>query len=65
MKINHITENQAGDKVVFQGVLEGPELSLVIEVGLNILMAQGALPFLSDESHEEASIIHDTPEGVQ
>lgn len=46
MQIKQVVETPEGD-VVFQGRLEGPELAFVLEVGINTLVAQGALPFAS------------------
>lgn len=65
MKINHTTEAPNGDKVTFQGVLEGPELAFVLEYGITMLMREGALPFVSTESHDEASIMMDVPDTTQ
>lgn len=65
IKINQITETGNGDKVVFQGVLEGPELAFVVEVGLNVLMKEGALPFITDESFIEAQLVMDMPDQTQ
>lgn len=60
MQINHVIEKADGS-VVFQGVLEGKELQLVLEVGINTLFAEGALPFVSVEAKNMASIM-DTPD---
>lgn len=43
--------------MTFQGSLEGPELAFVIEIGLNKLMLDGALPFLSIQKRNKASIV--------
>ena len=66
MRINHVAESEDGEKVTFQGVLEGPELAFVLEYGLNMLLREGALPFVSveDECHEEYQIM-DAPEREQ
>lgn len=65
MKINHVTESKDGEKVVFQGVLEGPELAFILEYAINMLLQEGALPFVSKESHEFASLVMEPPEVEQ
>lgn len=57
MKINHVTESPDGESVTFQGTLEGPELAFVLEFGLNTLMKEGALPFVSKSTHNKASLM--------
>lgn len=63
MIIKHIVEKPDGS-VVFQGVLEGKELMFVIETGLDYLIEQGHVPFVSLENFNRASI-HDTPNTEQ
>lgn len=65
MKIQHITEAPDGEKVTFQGVLEGPELAFVVELGINMLMKEGALPFVSKDSFDESALIMDVPDFPQ
>lgn len=48
MFIKHVVELPDGN-VNFQGVLEGPELAIIIEAGINTLFQEGALPFLSEK----------------
>lgn len=60
MEIKHIQETDEGT-VVFQAVLEGPELTIVIETGLNELMKRGLVPFASTETFDLAQI-QDLPE---
>ena len=57
MRINRTVETEEGS-VVFQRVLEGKSLDLVIEVGLTTLMNNGALPFISIN----AASVMDAPE---
>jgi hypothetical protein len=63
MKIRHVHEKPDGS-VVFQGVLEGPELAFVIEMGLDALIEAGVVPFAAIESYE-AHDFHQPPEGKQ
>lgn len=42
MKINHVVELEDGT-AKFEGTLEGAELDFVVEMGLNILLAHGAI----------------------
>lgn len=63
MEVKHSIEKEDGS-VVFQGKLEGQELSFVIEMGLETLIRAGAIPFASTEDRTLADI-HEPPEGVQ
>jgi len=56
MNINHIVELPDGS-VKFQGTLEGPELAIVLETGLNYLLQEGALPFLSKEGYDKLNVV--------
>jgi hypothetical protein len=49
MLVNKVIETDKGT-VKFEGELEEAELDLVIRIGLNYLLAQGALPFTTDTS---------------
>lgn len=51
MEIKHCTEKEDGS-VIFQGTLEGNELRVVIETGLNVLLANGLLPFLASDEDD-------------
>lgn len=46
-----------GDTVEFTGTLTGEELQAVLEVGLNILFRNGALPFQIEKNNNKASIM--------
>lgn len=63
MIIKHIVEKPDGS-VVFQGVLEGKELMFVIETGLDYLIEQGHVPFVSLENFNRADI-HKLPDTEQ
>lgn len=41
----------------FAGVLEGAELTLVIETGLNELMKRGLVPFIATETFDPINIM--------
>lgn len=52
MELKKVIETEEGT-VEFTGTLEGKELQAVIEVGLNTLLAHGALPFYVDEAENQ------------
>lgn len=56
IKINHVLEKPDGS-VTFQGNLEGRELQFVVEMGLNLLLKEGAIPFVAKNTHNPASIV--------
>ena len=60
MQVVHTAESPDGT-VTFQGKLEGHELALVVETGLNELMKRGLVPFVSTETFELMDI-HEVPE---
>jgi hypothetical protein len=57
MLVNKSIETEEGT-VVFKGTLEQAELDLVLQVGLNFLLQQGALPFTTqlDLEADESNI---------
>lgn len=61
MKVMHTVELPDGT-VNFQGTLEGPELAIVIEAGLNLLLGEGAIPFVSKEFSDESGFVMQPPE---
>ena len=61
MKIAHTVELPDGT-VSFQGVLEGPELAIVIEAGMNLLLGEGAIPFVSREQYDESGFVMQPPD---
>jgi hypothetical protein len=63
MKVRHVVEKPDGS-IVFQGVLEGPELAFVIEMGLEAVIAAGASPFVSTE-HYGLDQLHEVPDQEQ
>lgn len=63
MKVKHVTETADG-KVVFQGILEGPELAFVIECGLDYAINNNIAPFVSTQTFNEYDI-YQPPESEQ
>lgn len=63
MKVRHVVEKEDGS-VVFQGILEARELAFVLETGLDYLIEQGHIPFVSLENYNPADL-HDTHESSQ
>lgn len=55
MKVNKTIETPNGP-ITFQGELTNEELDLVIEVGLNFLLAQGALPMKAMDHFHDAHV---------
>ena len=47
MKVSQVVENADGS-LSYNGNLSGDELGFVVELGLNILLARGALPVATD-----------------
>ena len=52
MEIVVKTEDENGN-VVFEGTLKKNEVDFVLNVGVNYLLAQGAMPFIKDDSVDE------------
>jgi hypothetical protein len=48
MKINHSVELEDGS-YTYQGNITGKELEFFVEYAINNLLAQGALPFLTED----------------
>lgn len=63
MEIQTSYETEEGT-VKFAGVLEGAELTLVVETGLNELLKRGLVPFVSAETFDLMDI-HEVPDGTQ
>lgn len=61
MNITKTIETDEGS-VTFTGELTDVELDLVLSVGLNYLLAQGALPLKKLDKMSDA---HEMPEGIQ
>jgi len=53
IKINNTIENEDGTKVIFEGELSGPELSYVVQTGLNVLMYANLLPNVITKPKDE------------
>lgn len=63
MQVKRVIERDDGS-VVFQGVLEGPELAFVIECGLDAIFQMTTSPFVSQNTHEVHDI-HNPPDEQQ
>lgn len=61
LQIKQVVETPEGD-VVFQGKLEGPELAFVLEVGINELVRNGAIPFASTKTVKRVDLHMDMGE---
>lgn len=59
MNVTKVIETTDGE-VTYTAELKGKELQVVIDVGLNTLLAAGALPFLGDESAQVIAPTSDT-----
>ena len=67
MEIRHGVEKEDGT-YVFQGVLTGNELKIVVETGINVLLAEGIIPFIAgndDGEMEDASKYMEMPAKTQ
>lgn len=62
MNIKHVVEQNDGERVVFQGVLEGKELSFVLEIGLEALIKGGMIPFAATNEDRSAFDVYEPPE---
>lgn len=56
MKIYVETEDADGN-IVFKGTLNKQEVELVLNVGINFLMANGAMPLFTGKDDEELAIV--------
>ena len=65
MQIRHVVEQEDGEKVTFQGVLEGVELAFVMELGIEALIKAGMLPFTSTNEDRRLAEIHEAPDMEQ
>lgn len=59
MKIKKSLETPEGT-VVFEGEISSDELDLILSVGLNYLLQQGAIPFRVSKASELASNVDGT-----
>lgn len=64
MKIDVTTKDEDGN-VAFSGTLNKSEVSFVLNVGINYLMANGALPLFTGKDDDELGIIAKQPNTVQ
>jgi hypothetical protein len=64
MKINVQTEDAEGN-ITFDGTLNKQEVELVLNVGINFLMANGCMPLFTGKSDEELGIMSPAPKQTQ
>jgi hypothetical protein len=65
VEIKVTTLNPDGS-IHFEGVLRQHEVSFVLEVGVNFLLANGASPFIQDEDEDiEGTIVGPSTETMQ
>jgi len=64
MQIQVKTEDANGN-VTFDGVLNQKEVELVLNVGINFLMANGAMPLFTGKDDEELGIVSPATDTVQ
>lgn len=64
MKIEVTTRDEDGN-VAFSGTLNKTEVSFVLNVGINYLMANGAMPLFTGKDDEELAVVAATPKTTQ
>lgn len=64
MQIKVKTEDVDGN-ITFDGTLNQQEVELVLNVGINFLLANGAMPLFTGKTDEELGIVSPTTETVQ
>ena len=63
--IIEVETKDAEGNVAFHGKLNSTEVSFVLNVGINYLMANGAMPLFTGKDEEELAIVAKTPTTVQ
>ncbi len=63
MKFEIKTKDDKGE-VVFQGTANQNEASFLLEVGINYLLAQGAMPMLTGDMNPDSTMV-EQPEAAQ
>lgn len=63
--IIEVTTKDAEGNIAFNGKLNAREASLVLNVGINYLMANGVLPLFTGKDDEELGIVAAMPSSVQ
>lgn len=64
MIIEVVTKDADGN-IAFNGKLNSQEVSLVLNVGINYLMANGIMPLFTGKDDKELGIVSAPPEQVQ
>ncbi len=63
--IIEVTTKDTDGNVSFQGKLNSQEVSLVLNVGINYLLANGVMPLFTGKEDEELGIVSAAPGTVQ
>jgi hypothetical protein len=64
MIIEVVTKDKDGN-IAFNGKLNSQEVSLVLNVGINYLMANGIMPLFTGKDDEELGVVSTAPTQVQ
>jgi len=64
MKIEVTTKDEDGN-IAFTGTLNKTEVTFVLNVGINYLMANGALPLFTGKDDEELALVAKAPKTTQ
>lgn len=64
MQIEVTTKDEEGN-VAFTGTLSRTEVSFVLNVGINYLLANGAMPLFTGKDDEELAIVAKAPRATQ
>ena len=64
MIIEVVTKDTDGN-IAFNGKLNSQEVSLVLNVGINYLMANGIMPLFTGKDDEELGVVSAAPSQVQ
>lgn len=60
-----ITTKDADGNVAFQGTANAQEASFLLNVGVNYLLANGAMPLLTGKTDEELAVVAPSAETMQ
>ena len=64
MKIKVQTEDKDGN-ITFDGILNQQEVDFVLNIGINYILANGAMPFFNGRGDEEVKIVSPPPATTQ
>ena len=63
--IIEVTTRDTDGNIAFNGKLNSKEVSLVLNVGINYLMANGVMPLFTGREDSDLGVVSATPEQVQ